>query len=93
MEDVLKATAVCILTAMNAAAFCLMGFDKARARRKGRRVPERTLFMAAACFGALGGVLGMHVFRHKTKHWYFRLFFPAMLAVQAVILTILYLNV
>jgi uncharacterized membrane protein YsdA (DUF1294 family) len=21
--------------------------------------------------GALGGLLGMKVFRHKTKHWYF----------------------
>ena len=32
--------------------------------------------------GAMKSVLGMTVCRHKTKHWYFRAFFPLMLAVQ-----------
>ena len=39
---------------------------------------------------ALGGVLGMFAFRHKTKHWYFRLFFPLMLALQIGILIAVY---
>ena len=43
-----------------------------------------------ALFGALGGTLGMYVFRHKTKHWYFKLFFPLMLLVQAAVLGYLY---
>ena len=42
--------------------------------------------IAAALFGAFGGTLGMFAFRHKTKHWYFRLFFPLMLLLQAAIL-------
>ena len=62
--------------------FCLRGFDKRRARRDGWRVRERTFFIAALLGGALGGVLGMHVFHHKTRHWYFRYGLPAILLLQ-----------
>lgn len=48
------------------------------------------MFIAAACFGGLGGVLGMTVCRHKTKHWYFKVFFPLMLVVQIVLLIVGY---
>ena len=47
------------LAVANVLSFALMAFDKRRARTGQWRVPERTLFLAAACFGALGGVLGM----------------------------------
>ena len=81
------ATAViAALLLMNIFTFFLMRHDKQCARKNRRRVPEKTLFLAAALFGALGGTLGMFVFRHKTKHWYFRVFFPLLLAVQAGIL-------
>ena len=75
-----------MLLVMNAASFSLMGMDKRRARRGQWRIPERTLFLAAVCFGGLGGVLGMKVFRHKTKHWSFRIFFPLLLALQIIVL-------
>ena len=71
---------------MNMAAFALMGYDKRCARRGKWRVPEKTLFLATACFGGLGGVLGMTLCRHKTKHWYFKVFFPVLLAVQIALL-------
>ena len=75
---------------MNVLSFCLMGMDK-RAARLGRwRVPEKTLFLVTALFGGLGGVLGMQVFRHKTKHWYFKLGFPLLLIVQIVVLCALF---
>lgn len=32
--------------------------------------------------GGLGGTLGMLKLRHKTKHWYFRVFFPLLLVLQ-----------
>ena len=51
-----------------------------------RRVPEKRLFLVTACFGGLGGVLGMKVFHHKTQHWYFRVFFPVLLMVQVILL-------
>lgn len=85
-ELIVAAAALAALLIANAIAFALMGRDKRLARTGGWRVPERTLFLAAACFGALGGVLGMRVFRHKTQHWYFRVFFPALLIVQIMLL-------
>lgn len=59
--------------------FVVMGIDKSAAKGKRRRVPEKTLFLLAALGGGLGGVLGMSVFRHKTKHISFRLGMPALL--------------
>lgn len=78
--------AACLLVILNAVAFFLMGYDKRCAKKGKWRVSEKSLFIAAGCFGGLGGVLGMRVFRHKTQHWYFRIFFPVMLAIQIVIL-------
>ena len=74
------------LAALNLLSFGLMAYDKRCAQAGKRRIPEKTLFLAAACFGALGGVLGMQIFRHKTKHWYFNVFFPLLLAAQAALL-------
>ncbi|MBQ6255857.1 MAG: DUF1294 domain-containing protein [Clostridia bacterium] len=71
-----------LIAVMNVVSFCLMAFDKRRAQQGKWRVPERTLFLAAACFGGLGGVLGMQLLRHKTKHWYFQVFFPLFLVLQ-----------
>ncbi len=78
--------AAAVLAVLNLISFGLMAYDKRCARAGKWRVPEKTLFLAAACFGGLGGVLGMTICRHKTKHWYFRVFFPLMLAVQIALL-------
>ena len=74
------------LAVLNLISFCLMAIDKRRAKAGKWRISEKTLFLSTACFGGLGGVLGMTLCRHKTKHWYFRLFFPLMLAVQIALL-------
>ena len=79
--------AVAMLVVTNIISFALMGHDKKCAQRGKWRVPERALFLATAFFGGLGGVLGMKVFHHKTKHWYFKVFFPALLIVQIALLT------
>ena len=68
---------------MSAVSFAAMGIDKLYARRGERRIPERRLFLFAALGGAVGGLLGMYLFRHKTKHWYFVLGFWALFALQA----------
>ena len=74
------------LLAVNLAAFVLMGADKRKARRGAWRISERTLFLPALLGGALGGVLGMRTFHHKTRHWYFRWGFPLLLALQLAVL-------
>ena len=75
-----------VLAIINLISFFLMAHDKRCAQKGKWRVKEAHLFLATACFGGLGGVLGMHLLRHKTKHWYFKLFFPLMLVVQVVLL-------
>ena len=74
------------LAAVNLAAFFLMWLDKRRARRKGaRRIRERTLFLSALLGVSVGAIVGMRLFRHKTKHWYFVWGMPAILVVQAIL--------
>lgn len=73
------------LAAMNAAAFVMMGADKHRARRGRWRISEKALFAAALAGGSAGAILGMQIFRHKTRHWYFVWGMPVILALQLVL--------
>ena len=70
------------LAAVNLAAFCLMGIDKRRAKRDRWRIRESTLFLSAALGGSVGAILGMWVFHHKTRHWYFVVGMPLILIAQ-----------
>ena len=88
MKETILIVAAIVLVVMNVVAFLLMSVDKQRAKRGAWRIPEKTLFLATGLFGGLGGTLGMFLLRHKTKHWYFRYGFPAMLAVQIVLLVV-----
>ena len=72
-----------VIAAINLIAFALMGIDKSKSKKQGaRRIPEKTLFLAALFGGGLGATAGMYVFRHKTRHWYFVVGMPAILALQ-----------
>ncbi len=84
-NDVLLIAAV-LLAVLNLFSFGLMAYDKRCAGQGKWRVPEKRLFLAAGCFGALGGVMGMVLCRHKTKHASFRILFPLMLILQCAAL-------
>ena len=70
------------LVIINLIAFLTFGADKRRARRDRRRVRESTLFLLAVLGGSAGALMGMYVFRHKTRHWYFCVGIPAILILQ-----------
>ena len=64
----------------------LMYVDKERAIKKEWRISEKTLLILGFFGGAIGGVLGMYLFRHKTKHNAFAFGFPIMAAIQIYII-------
>ena len=80
--------------AANIIAFALMGIDKQKAIRKAWRIPEKTLFLSAMLGGSVGAILGMRLFHHKTRHWYFKYGMPAILFCQIVLVVFFrdYLN-
>lgn len=86
MSETLITAAWYIVAAMNIIAFILMGVDKVKAKLDKRRIPEKVLFLFAILFGAIGGTIGMYSFRHKTRHWYFAVFFPALAILQLALL-------
>ncbi len=76
--------ALTYLAAVNLFAFVQMGVDKRRAKRGQWRISEGRLFLPALLGGTVGAILGMRVFHHKTKHWYFWYGLPALLILQVI---------
>ena len=74
---------------MNIVGFAIMGIDKRKAIKRTFRIPEATLFIVALIGGSIGSILGMRVFRHKTRHWYFVIGMPAILILQIAMLVFL----
>ncbi len=74
---------LCIV--LSVAAFFAYGLDKSRAKRKKWRIPESVLLSIGFLGGAAGALLGMIVFRHKTRHWYFWVILLFALAAQIML--------
>lgn len=80
--EITISTLFTIIGGMSFLLFAMMGIDKALAKRGAWRVPEKTLFLLALLGGALGGIIGMYFFRHKTRHASFKAGLPMMLIVN-----------
>ena len=87
-KELLQLLAIYLLV-INFTAFALMGLDKRRARRDQWRISEKALFLPAVLGGSVGAILGMRLFRHKTRHWYFRYGLPALLLLQILLVAVL----
>ena len=74
---------------INIVGFAIMGIDKRKAIKRAFRIPEATLFIVALIGGSVGSILGMQVFRHKTRHWYFVFGMPAILVIQIALIVLL----
>ena len=70
------------LLVINVTGFVLMFVDKKKAQNNRWRIKEATLFLTAAIGGSIGSMLGMKVFRHKTKHLSFLIGMPAIFIAQ-----------
>lgn len=74
---------------INALSFLLMLADKQKAKKDRWRIPEKTLIAVAILGGSLGAIIGMNIFRHKTKHPKFSIGLPVILAVQIVLAVVI----
>lgn len=74
------------VVAVNVVSFLMMGIDKRKAVKRAFRIPESTLFVLAIIGGSIGAIAGMHLFRHKTRHWYFLYGMPVILALQIILI-------
>jgi uncharacterized membrane protein YsdA (DUF1294 family) len=79
------------LFTVNFAGFIIMLIDKQRAIHKEWRIPEKTLILTSVFGGSIGMLIGMSVFRHKTKHKKFIIGIPFILFIQ-LFLIVLYLK-
>lgn len=72
--------------AINLIGFALMGIDKYKAKKRGFRIPEATLFIVAIIGGSIGSLAGMYTFRHKTRHRSFVYGMPFILFLQIALI-------
>jgi len=84
--DYLQKIVIAYLVIMNLAGFAVMGIDKAKAKRKAWRIPEKVLFLFSIIGGSVGTWAGIYAFRHKTKHWYFVVGMPLILILQIAVI-------
>lgn len=73
------------LLIINIIGFLIMGIDKLKAIKGMWRIPENTLFAFTFLGGGVGTILGMYIFRHKTKKLKFIMGMPAILILEILI--------
>lgn len=75
---------------MNLLTLAMFHSDKKKAEKNAFRIPERDLLGFSACFGALGGILGMVLFHHKTRKPKFFLLVPFFAIVQLMLINLVF---
>ena len=74
------------LLAINVITLLVYGIDKLNSIKGKWRIAESTLLILAVFGGCLGAYIGMKLFRHKTKHWKFRIIVPICILIWIVVL-------
>ena len=71
---------------MSLITFFAYGIDKLKAKAGAWRISEKALLGLGIFGGALGGLIGMKIWRHKTKHSYFWAINFMALAIQIIVI-------
>lgn len=74
-----------LFASLNIASFTLFALDKIQAQTRGRRVPERLLYLATLAGGSAGSLLSMWLLRHKTRKVGFQVVMACLLLIQILI--------
>ena len=80
----MKVFLISYIVLMNLLGLALMGIDKWKARQGRWRISEKTLFLTALFGGSIGSLVGIYLFRHKTKHLRFTIGIPVILVLQVL---------
>jgi len=87
----LPANILIAVSAWNTITFLLYGIDKYKAKVSNTRISENTLILSALLMGSFGALIGMVIFRHKTKHLKFMILVPLFLILN-IFVYVLMLN-
>lgn len=90
MEVIALWSAVGYIILITLIALAMFGIDKQRARKKGRRIPEKQLLFISLMGGSIGALSGMYLFHHKTKHPLFYLGIPTILLLEIIFAVYIY---
>ena len=90
MTRIVTLVVLAYLAVMTIVGLIIMKADKTKAEKNKWRIKEATLFLVSAIGGSLGTWVGMYLFRHKTKHWYFVVGMPLILIIHIALLVFLF---
>ncbi|MBP2240684.1 uncharacterized membrane protein YsdA (DUF1294 family) [Cytobacillus eiseniae] len=76
---------VLLFIIMNIVGYFIMKVDKEKAKKNEYRISEKNLWLIAFFFGALGMMIGMQTFRHKTKHLQFKIGLPVLALIEVIV--------
>lgn len=77
---------IAYLLIINLIGFIVMFIDKRKAIKESWRIPEKTLLFIALLGGSIGTIVGMYLFRHKTKKLKFTIGFPMILLTEIIVI-------
>ena len=83
---------VIYLVMINIIGFLAMYLDKQKARKGYWRISEKALMMLTALGGGIGTLIGMYLFRHKTKKLKFTIGIPVIIIAEILLVIILILT-
>ena len=82
--------AISYISILNIIGIAVMWLDKSKAQGNAWRIPEKSLFLVSLIGGSIGTWVGMYLFRHKTKHWYFVVGMPLILVLHICLVCYFY---
>ena len=78
------------LIIINILSFIIYGIDKLKAIKKKERISEKTLILIGILGGSIGSLIGMNLFRHKTKKLKFIISLPLILIIHIIVVIYLF---
>lgn len=92
MSDKIIYVALILFAIMSVISSCAAFTDKYRAKKGGRRIPEKTLMLLGFFGGAAAQYITMRLIHHKTKHNKFMIGLPVFMLIHtAIIIALIYI--